>query len=195
MDSWRSPAPGVLGDSERGRSGTYATDSETGTGIVQTRGGTLDRIDVSRDSALPSAVAVWSPILALRTFVEPLTSRAPTFWNTSRFNVSFHEPEDVQDRALAITGAGDAVVERGAGGAGTEAAEEAVVVAVPAVSAGEWERRDMGRSGAAVSAASGAARGRSVHECSQPGGLSTGAREFARIGGAGETSRSRSQPI
>ncbi len=45
----------------------------------------------SQAVALPSAEAVWSPILALRTFVEPLTSRASAAFRN--FQISFHDPE------------------------------------------------------------------------------------------------------
>lgn len=52
----------------------------------------LDRLEVpGTDPALPSAEAVWSPILALRTFVEPLTARASAA--IRNFHVSFHEQD------------------------------------------------------------------------------------------------------
>eukprot|EP00752_Nemacystus_decipiens_P006993 g6272.t1 len=52
-------------------------------------------------SALPSAQAVWSPILALRTFVEPLTSRASAAFRN--FHISFHDPEEEEADGVGVT--------------------------------------------------------------------------------------------
>eukprot|EP00904_Undaria_pinnatifida_P004284 jgi/Undpi1/13857/HiC_scaffold_9.g03508.m1 len=55
---------------------------------------TLDRLEMpTAETALPSAEAVWSPILALRTFVEPLTTRASSALRS--FHISFHGEGEV----------------------------------------------------------------------------------------------------
>lgn len=53
----------------------------------------LPRLEISSaEPPLPSAEAVWSPILALRTFVEPLTSRAAAFLHGFNVAVAQEEP-------------------------------------------------------------------------------------------------------
>lgn len=74
-----------------------ATDPASSEDMVHIPGGVLNRLEVpNADSTLPSAEAVWSPILALRTFVEPLTTRASAAFRN--FHVSFHEQEEPAPR-------------------------------------------------------------------------------------------------
>lgn len=70
----------------------------------------LERLQLPAvEPSLPSAAPVWSPMMALRTFVEPLTSRASAAAEQGasllrRFTVSFYEEE------LRIEGGGEGVV-------------------------------------------------------------------------------------
>lgn len=81
--------------------------------VVHTQGGTLDCLEVpSADTSLPSAQAVWSPILALRTFVEPLTSAASAAFRN--FQISFHEQQE-----SAQVGSGEGAATAAVGGAGS----------------------------------------------------------------------------
>lgn len=110
--------------------------------------------------ALPSAQEVWSPILALRTFVEPLTSRASAAFRN--FQVSFHDPEG---EAAGAGGGGDG--SRGSGsleGGGREEKATTVAAVAVAVSAGDEEqggdgaaRRDGHRERQSTTAGGGAA--------------------------------------
>ena len=78
--------------------------------VVHTQGGTLDRLEVpSADASLPSADAVWSPILALRSFVEPLTVAASAAFRN--LHISFYDQGPAQQdsggssvTALALVG-------------------------------------------------------------------------------------------
>lgn len=152
--------------------------------MVQTHGGPLPTVDTSRavDAPLPSAVAVWSPILALCSFVEPLTSRASALWNAGHFNISFHEQEPtnggsgsrVGDRALrpssVATAAVGEAVERGVKAPG---GESAVALAAPAgesdtsLSANDTREREAGWRVVTLAAA---ATGKEwlVNPCSSP---------------------------
>lgn len=87
--------------------------------VVHTHGGTLDCLQVPNgDATLPSAQAVWSPILALRTFVEPLTSAASAAFRN--FQVSFHEQQE-----SAQLGSGEWAVTAAVGDARREDVENA----------------------------------------------------------------------
>lgn len=83
-----------LGDSPTAVPGVAAAGAGAGVIAVKSRHPlSLERLEIpTGTSALPSAQAVWSPILALRTFVEPLTSRASAAFRN--FHISFHEPEE-----------------------------------------------------------------------------------------------------
>lgn len=87
MDSAPRPiagAPALSADPERGQ-------DEWGARVPD-----RDGLEISvADPSLPSAEAIWSPILALRTFVEPLTSRASAALRN--FHVSFHEQAETKD--------------------------------------------------------------------------------------------------
>ena len=84
----------------------------------------LDRLKLSSPPvALPSAEEVWSPIIALRTFVEPLTSRASAAFRN--LHISFHDPE----------GGGEAAGGGGNGGGAVVATTTGVVLAGTAAQA------------------------------------------------------------
>lgn len=87
--------------------------------VVHTHGGTLDCLEVpNTDATLPSAQAVWSPILALRTFVEPLTSAASAAFRN--FQISFHDQQE-----SAQLGSGELAATAAVGGAGSGDEENA----------------------------------------------------------------------
>lgn len=77
--------------------------------VVFAQNEALPRLELSSaDPPLPSAEAVWSPILAFRTFVEPLTARAAAFLHG--FNIQVAEEESgaaaVVEAGTAMNGAG-----------------------------------------------------------------------------------------
>ncbi|CAB1120062.1 unnamed protein product [Ectocarpus sp. CCAP 1310/34] len=126
--------------------GTAAT-AEEGKGGTRHEDLTLDGLEVpavmGRTAAagddLPAAQEVWSPILALRTFVEPLTSRASAAFRN--FHVSFFDGQEEVGKVVTGGASGDggmaarAEEERSSaagapsGGGGGAAAPEAVRVA------------------------------------------------------------------
>lgn len=103
--------------------------------MTNTHGGPLPALDTSCAAAdgLPSAVAVWSPILALCNFVEPLTSRASALWNSGRLSVTFHEQEP----------------SAGVGDSSSRGGDEGLTLAAPtAPAAGSREGEDVAAPGA-----------------------------------------------
>eukprot|EP00903_Cladosiphon_okamuranus_P006972 g6785.t1 len=98
----------------------------------------LERLEMPiATSALPSAQAVWSPILALRTFVEPLTSRASAAFRN--FHVSFHDPEE---EGAGVVGVGVTATSTLPAEAAAPASPPSLVAAAAAVVADEEQGGD-----------------------------------------------------
>ncbi|CBN75150.1 hypothetical protein Esi_0070_0108 [Ectocarpus siliculosus] len=150
-ESHRKPSVTAVVDGEPARFARVqvlgaAATAEEGKGGTRHEDLTLDGLEIpavtGRTAAagddLPAAQEVWSPILALRTFVEPLTSRASAAFRN--FHVSFFDGQEEVGGVVTGGASGDggmaarAEEERSsvagtASGGGGAAAPEAVRVA------------------------------------------------------------------
>lgn len=102
-------------------SGSAAEQKNGADAVVLARNEALPRLEISTaDPPLPSAEAVWSPILAFRTFVEPLTSRAAAFLHGFNVAVAQEEPGAAAAAARTSTSGDENGAEPGAVGAAEE---------------------------------------------------------------------------